>query len=162
MSLNFLASKNCSKVSHHAVMFGAAFTKRPCTSSSICKSTARLGSDGAQGKSPYDNSVRAGSVQVQIDNFSISRINGYCYNMSNIPKKLLTIEINTSYIQHPSIVAAITEWRFTAVFNIPQRVCLMHQSHIWLQHCRYNDFSPLFPLLHLFVAAFFQTFNIIV
>ena len=67
-------------------MLGAAFTKRHCTSSNICKSTARLGSEGAQGKSPYDNSVRAGSVQLQTEIFSISRINEYCYDMHNIPK----------------------------------------------------------------------------
>lgn len=57
---------------HQAVRFGAALTKSACTKSSICKSTANVGNEGAQGNKPRDMSCKAGSEQVQIASLSIS------------------------------------------------------------------------------------------
>lgn len=72
VNLNLRESKKPSSVSHHAVRFGAVLTNNSRTKSSICKSTANVGSDGAHGKSPLDKSCKAGSVQVHKIIVSIS------------------------------------------------------------------------------------------
>lgn len=48
---------------------------RLCAKSSICKSTAKEGSEGAQGKSPLAINCPAGSVQVHKEIDSISVVN---------------------------------------------------------------------------------------
>ena len=70
--MNFREFKKLSSVLHHAVRFGAALTNNSCTKSSICRSTANVGKEGAQGNRPRDMSCNAGSEQVQIASLSIS------------------------------------------------------------------------------------------
>lgn len=77
-NLNFREFKKLSSVLHHAVRFGAALTNNSCTKSSICRSTANVGKEGAQGNRPQPMSCKAGSVQVQIVIFSISNQLYYC------------------------------------------------------------------------------------
>ena len=72
-NLNFRVLKNPSRVSHQAVVFGAALTKSSRTKSSISKSTARVGNDGAQGNKPRSSSCSATSWQVQILIISIPK-----------------------------------------------------------------------------------------
>jgi hypothetical protein len=56
VNLYLLFPRKASKVSHQAVVFGAAFTNSSFTNSSIFKSTARDGLTGAHGKNPSSRS----------------------------------------------------------------------------------------------------------
>lgn len=64
-------SRKFSRVSHHAVVFGAVFTNNSWTKSKRLMSTAKVGSFGAQGKSPRLSSSRGTLEQVQSIHFSI-------------------------------------------------------------------------------------------
>ena len=100
-SLKRLALKNPSKVSHQAVVLGAALMNKSRAKSKTPKSTAKEGSWGAQGKNPHCRSCNAGSLHVHRVIFSNSK-----HNVSEWPKRSKdtgknqpTLKIYTSYIQ---------------------------------------------------------------